>query len=100
MGLARSGCYLFGADINLNNQGVELSVDKDSEKDEGVLPTLALLMAGDICGAIRRAQVACNHFSCSIPDVFLLILKTILNTSHLPRLLFMHHPALLLPGQC
>jgi len=39
-------------------QGIELGVDKDSEKDEGVLPTLALLMAGDICGAIRRAQAA------------------------------------------
>ena len=68
MGLARSGCcYLFRADIYLNNQGIELGVDKDYEKDEGVLPTLALLMAGDICGAIRRAQVACGHLSCSVP---------------------------------
>ena len=36
-------------------------MEKDSEEGEGVLPTLALLMAGDIGGAIRRAQVAPNR---------------------------------------
>jgi len=39
-------------------QGIELDMEKDSEEGEGVLPTLALLMAGDIGGAIRRAQAA------------------------------------------
>ena len=39
-------------------QGIEVDVERDSEEDEGVLPTLALIMAGDISGAIRRAQSA------------------------------------------
>ena len=75
-------------------------MDKESEKDEGVLPTLALLMAGDICGAIRRAQVAwATYLAVYQVDAFISHSRdnTILNTS---RLLFMHHPALLLPGQC
>ena len=44
-------------DLILFNQGVELTTETDSEEYEGVLPTLALLMAGDVSGAIRRAQV-------------------------------------------
>ena len=36
-------------------------MEKEFEEAEGVLPTLALLMAGDIAGAIRRAQV--THLS-------------------------------------
>ena len=62
MELARSGCcYLFRPDINWYNQGIELGMDKYSEENDGVLPTLALLMAGDISGATRCAQVASNH---------------------------------------
>ena len=63
MELARSCCYLFRPDINWYNQGIELGMDKYSEENDGVLPTLALLMAGDISGATRCAQVASNHFS-------------------------------------
>ena len=33
-------------------------MEKEFEEAEGVLPTLALLMSGDIRGAIRRAQVS------------------------------------------
>ena len=46
-------------------------MEKDSEEGEGVLPTLALLMAGDIGGAIRRAQVAPNRsLDTSLVDAF------------------------------